>query len=116
MRTPCRFNGAALALMALVLMGCKPGEERPAPLPPVGAAKLALEEAACLKRGGQWAGEGGAQFCVERLPDAGKACRTGADCEGACLARSQSCAPVRPLLGCNDIITSAGLRVSECVN
>lgn len=116
MRILCRSDLAALALVVLALGACKPGQERAAPLPPVGDAKLALEKAACVKRGGQWAGEAGAQFCLERLKDGGKACRSGADCEGACLARSQTCAPVRPLLGCNEIITGAGLRVSECVN
>lgn len=116
MRIRCRSDWAALGLIVLALAACKPGEKAPEPLPPVGAARVALEKAACVKRGGDWAGGAGAQFCLERLNDAGKACRTGADCAGACLARSMTCAPVRPLLGCNEIITSAGLRVSECVN
>lgn len=115
MRIRCRSEALALMLLA-ALAACKPGEKAPAPLPPVGEAKMALEQAACEKRGGQWAGSSGARVCLERLKDGGKSCATGADCEGDCLARSMTCAPVRPLLGCNEIITSAGLRVSECVN
>lgn len=114
----CRSEALALGLM-LVLAACKPAAERAtgadAPLPPVGEAKMALEQAACEKRGGQWVAEGGAKFCLNRTRDAGKACRTGTDCQGDCLARSQTCAPVVPLVGCNEIVTSAGLRVTECV-
>lgn len=104
-------------LLGLVLAGCIPGREPPAaPLPPVGEARVALERAACEKRGGEFrkAGAGG-WVCLIRLPDADKSCRTGADCAGACLARSMTCAPVKPLLGCNEVITSSGLRVRECV-
>jgi len=115
MRIRCRSELAALALVLLV--ACKPGGERAvAPLPPVGEAKVALEQAACVKRGGDWISRGDAQLCATRTRDNGKACRTASDCQGACLARSQTCAPVTPLTGCNDIITSVGLRVTECVN
>lgn len=115
MRIRCRSDLAVLALM-VVLAACKPAAERAeAPLPPVGEAKMALEQAACEKRGGQWVAEGAGKFCLNRTRDAGKACRTGADCQGDCLARSQTCAPVTPLVGCNEIVTSGGLRVTECV-
>lgn len=118
MRIRCRSEGArGLALgglFVLALAGCR--EAREAPLPPVGAAKMELEQAACTARGGQWLAEGAARFCLDRTRDGGEACRTSADCEGKCLARSMTCSPVQPLVGCNEIVTSAGLRVSECVN
>ncbi len=104
--------GLALGLGAVVA-GCTP--ERQQALPPVGAQRMALEGAACVAQGGQWLGGQGARTCVLRTGDGGKPCQSGADCEGACLARSQSCAPARPLLGCNEIVLESGLRVSECV-
>jgi len=113
MRIRCRSELAALVLIALA--ACKPGGGDEAPLPAVGEARMALEQAACEKRGGNWIEASGARLCATRTRDSGKSCRTGADCEGACLARSMTCAPVQPLTGCNEIITSAGLRVTECV-
>ena len=105
------------AVLGLVLAGCIPGQEATGPqLEPVGDARIALDRASCEKRGGEYrkAGTGGTWICLSRLSDAGKSCRTGADCEGACLARSMSCSPVKPLFGCNEVITSSGLRVTEC--
>ena len=110
----CRSEALAV-LLVLALAGCKPGGERAADLPPVGAAKVALDRAACEARGGQWAVQGLGQYCVSRTGDGGKACRTGADCAGDCLARSMTCAPAKPLLGCNEVVTDSGMRVSECV-
>ena len=114
MRIRCRSEIAALALICLA--ACKPREKAEAPLEPVGAAKMALEQAACEKRGGAWIlAESGTRLCATRTRDGGKACRTKSDCAGACLARSMTCAPMIPLTGCNEIVTSAGLRVTECV-
>jgi hypothetical protein len=104
-------------VLCLGLAGCIPGQEATPRLEPVGEARIALDRAACEKRGGEFrkAGGGGVWVCLNRLSDAGKSCRTGSDCEGACLARSMSCAPLKPLIGCNEVITSSGLRVTECV-
>ena len=113
MRIRCRSEIAALAL--IVLAACKPGDGADAPLPPVGEARMEIEAAACKKRGGDWIETEGARLCAMRTRDTGKACRTSDDCVGACLARSMTCAPVKPLVGCNEIITSGGLRVTECV-
>lgn len=121
----CRSEGARalVLLLALGLAGCKPlslgagAEPEPAAsLEPVGEAREALEKSACEARHGQWTQRGsGGFFCATRPADGGKSCRTGDDCIGACLARSMSCAPIAPLVGCNEIITGSGLRVTECV-
>lgn len=119
MRIRCRSEGLrALALvLALGVSACKP--EAPAPeaaLPPVGAARAALEKTACEARDGRWVQRGsGGFFCATQPADGGKSCRTGDDCIGACLARSMTCAPIAPLIGCNEVVTGSGLRVSECV-
>lgn len=76
------------------------------------------EEAKCLKTGGVWAtaGKGSAKACVKTTRDAGKACTKQTQCEGLCLARSGTCAPVKPLFGCNDIFEADGRRVTLCLD
>jgi hypothetical protein len=51
-----------------------------------------------------------------RVDVAHKSCSAASDCQSACLARSRSCAPVKPLLGCNEVLTNSGVAVTECVN
>ena len=122
MRIRCRSEVArAIVLVgALALAGCKPGAEPasgdPSPkLEPVGEAREALEKAACEARNGRWSQRGGGFFCATQPSDGGKSCRTGDDCIGACLARSMTCSPIKPLVGCNEVVTGAGLVVTECV-
>lgn len=116
MRIRCRSEALAALALIVALAGCKPAAPEPEPaLPPVGAARTALEQAACEARAGQWVQRGGGFFCATRPADGGKSCRTGDDCIGACLARSMTCAPIQPLIGCNEVVTGSGLRVSECV-
>jgi hypothetical protein len=76
------------------------------------------EEAKCLKSGGVWAtaGKGDAKSCVKATRDAGRACTKQTQCEGLCLARSGTCAPVKPLFGCNDIFEADGRRVTLCLD
>lgn len=112
------MRGFLIVLIAgLALSGCKPGADAPDPLPPVGEARIALDRAVCEKGGGSFKqmDGSGVWVCMKTPRDAGQACRTGADCESACLARSMTCAPFKPLLGCHEVITSSGLRVTECV-
>lgn len=73
---------------------------------------------ACEKRGGSFvsAGKSGAKTCQTRTRDSGKQCRRESDCEGVCLARSRSCAPVKPLLGCHEILQDDGYRVELCID
>ncbi|WP_126974565.1 lipoprotein [Frigidibacter oleivorans] len=90
-----------------------------APAPVTNAWPPAMNGAAqaCTRTGGRFAaqGGGGAFACIRTPRDAGDSCRTGADCEGACLARSMTCAPVVPLFGCHEVVTASALRVTECL-
>lgn len=76
------------------------------------------EQVLCEKTGGQWAvaGLSGAFVCVTMTRDAGKVCRKKTDCEGLCLARSGTCAPIMPLFGCNDVLEKDGRRVTLCID
>jgi hypothetical protein len=73
---------------------------------------------ACEKKGGRFAAlpNTGAMTCQTVTRDGGKQCRRESDCDGVCLARSNSCAPVKPLLGCQDILQNDGRRVQLCIN
>ncbi len=76
------------------------------------------QRAACEKRGGTFAEgkPGGAFVCFNRTRDAGKACTAAKQCEGACLARSRTCAPIKPLFGCNEVLSNSGAISTVCVN
>ncbi len=73
---------------------------------------------ACERKGGVYANAGntGAKACVKRTRDAGKQCKREKDCEGVCLARSRTCAPVKPLFGCNEILQNDGRKVNLCID
>lgn len=102
----------------------EPGVEAP----PEPAPQPDLEEAvpevvksdlqlACEKKKGKWASTGGkSHFCLFNTKDGGKQCTRESQCEGACLARSGTCSPIRPLLGCNEILQDNGARVTLCIN
>ncbi|NUB46296.1 hypothetical protein GEU84_018035 [Fertoebacter nigrum] len=83
------------------------------PPPPKSASELA-----CERRGGQFAAAGtsGARACVLRTRDGGQQCRRQGDCQGQCLARSNTCAPVTPLFGCHEILQADGRRVTLCID
>ncbi len=90
-----------------------------APDAPVEAAPPATPEAIkCIKHGGTWAsaGKSGAKACVKRTKDAGKACTKETQCEGYCLARSRSCAPIKPMFGCTEILQADGREVTLCLD
>lgn len=120
-------TGAADEIMVTPL--ADPGATEPdpqaAPAPPPAEAPATLPEApkppqqlACERRSGRYvaAGASGARACVSPTRDAGKRCSREGDCDGVCLARSQSCAPIKPLFGCNDILQADGRRVTLCVD
>lgn len=103
----------------LALAACKPEEVDPYPgSENFGPELIERARADCLKDGGRFAAGGitGSLVCYRTPPDAGKSCRRESDCSTLCLARSQSCAPIDPLFGCNEILTDKGTRVTLCVD
>lgn len=105
-----------LLIAALVLAACQ--GDGSSKLEPVGTAAVDAQRAACEKRGGNFAlgGSSGGFSCITTPRDAGKQCKKATDCESACLARSNTCAPLQPLFGCNEILTATGVRLTQCVN
>jgi len=89
-----------------------PAEETAPPVP------ISPQQALCEKTGGQWAtaGDSGANFCSKRTKDGGKRCDSENDCQGRCLARSNTCSPIDPMLGCNEILDNDGRMVTMCLN
>jgi hypothetical protein len=90
--------------------------ETPAAPPPPEAVK-SPSQIACGKTGGRFAKAGNSTtfVCARETRVGGKSCRRETDCEGLCLARSRSCSPITPVLGCQESPTQDGLRVTECV-
>lgn len=88
----------------------------PPPPDPV-APFFAAEQAACLARGGMYqrVGQSDVRACIFATQDAGRSCTSSAACEGMCLARSGTCAPVTPLYGCHEIVQNNGLRTTQCL-
>ena len=103
---------AAPALAGMAEVEPVAGEPEALPAPSFPEAK------ACVKRGGLWvhAGKSIAFTCVKLTRDSGKQCRRGSDCQGACLARSMTCAPYDPMFGCNEILQDDGARVTLCID
>lgn len=99
----------------------KPGTVAPKAEPaakPEESRVISPEESSCTKHGGAWSGAGfeGSMACVHLTKDAGKSCRKESDCEGYCLARSGTCAPAKPMFGCNDILQDNGVMVTLCID
>lgn len=89
-----------------------------APAPPTPVASKPPSQIACEEDGGTWAraGAGGGMACVRPTRDGGKQCDSKSDCQGECLARSRTCAPIRPLFGCNAVLMDNGAEVSLCID
>lgn len=88
--------------------------EAPVPV----AAPPSPEERACVRSRGTWVhlGKSKARTCVKQTTDSGKRCTRESQCQGLCLARSGTCAPVVPLFGCNEIFQNDGRRVTLCID
>jgi hypothetical protein len=73
---------------------------------------------ACEEDKGIWTktGQGEAMACIRRTRDSGKACDSKTDCQGECLARSRTCAPFRPMFGCNAVLMDNGAEVTLCLD
>lgn len=76
------------------------------------------EQLACEAKGGIWSKTGASPLrtCLQPTRDAGKSCRKQSDCDGLCLARSRTCAPVKPLFGCNPILQDDGSEAVLCID
>jgi hypothetical protein len=122
---PAAAEGQAPAAAETPAEAAAPAEaaEAPEPAPQPVAVPAAPEEVksevqrTCEKRGGTWSGVGSGvlRTCVYETRDAGKRCERESQCEGVCLARSGTCSPIKPLLGCNEILQDNGARVTLCI-
>ncbi len=111
-----RRIGGGLLIVAAVA-ACKPPGSGAGggALPAVGQDRLDEVHAECIRSGGSFMPSGGAFVCMSVPADAGNRCEKASDCESACLARSGTCAPVKPLLGCEAVLTENGMAVRQCV-
>ena len=110
----------SLALAGLLaLAACQPDGPPPAPTAAPGTPEFIEElQASCEARGGHFgATPGGAtRLCYITPKDANQPCSAKSDCEGLCLARSRTCAPVVPMFGCNDVLLDGGGRATICLD
>ena len=90
----------------------------PTPESPTPESLKSASQIACEKDGGTWAraGAGGGMSCIRQTRDGGKQCDSKTDCQGECLARSRTCAPIQPLFGCNAVLMDNGAEVSLCID
>jgi hypothetical protein len=88
-----------------------------AELEPVPEAPKSERQLACERKKGRWekVGLGELRACVFPTRDGGQSCRKESDCEGVCLARSGTCAPFKPLFGCNEVLQENGARGTLCI-
>lgn len=113
--------GLVLTLtLTLTLAGCKaeaPEDSGPPDLSGFDPEAVTRAEAACTAEGGNWASGGSGGFlCITPTRDANQRCTTGRDCDGLCLARSMTCAPVKPLFGCHEVLGDSGVRATLCTD
>lgn len=92
----------------------------PAPQPDMAETPVtpkSEKQLACEKKKGRWAkvGSGDKRACVFQTKDAGKRCEKESQCDSVCLARSGTCAPFKPMYGCNEILQDNGMRVTLCL-
>lgn len=111
---PATAGGQAIAPPGQAL---SPAQIAPV-VPVLPAVQKSKQQISCEKRGGNWgnAGKSTLKTCITRTRDAGKQCRKQGDCLSVCLARSGTCAPVKPLFGCNEILQKDGSRVTLCID
>ena len=103
---------------AFILSAC----QEDGPSASVGAEPIpdlfALQRLACEDDGGRWGPAGGSStfVCFRETRDANQQCRKASDCDGLCLARSRTCSPIEPFLGCHEILTEGGVPATQCIN
>lgn len=112
-----RISGLAFVLL---LVACGPAlgpQAADTGLPGYDPRGVEVQRIACERRGGTLGpGPGtGSVLCVMQTRDSGRSCSRATDCEGECLSRSRTCAPIRPLRGCNDVLNNAGRTTTLCL-
>lgn len=85
---------------------------------PANTEALESEKVICEEKGGLWSrvGNGRAFTCVSATRDANAFCTAASHCEGYCLARSGTCAPFTPLIGCHDVVSKDGGMMTVCLD
>lgn len=111
----------AAAQPAPAAPAAEPAAEAVAPAPKPDLAETPVTpksemQLACEKKKGRWVKvKGELRACVFQTRDSGKRCERESQCESVCLARSGTCAPLKPLYGCNEILQDNGARVTQCI-
>lgn len=92
-----------------------PEAEEAAPKPP---DRNAAAKAACERGGGFFSATSGgkAGYCARYTRDGNRSCEASSACEGYCLARSRTCAPITPLIGCHQVLSDRGVEERTCLN
>ena len=113
-----RRRGLFLAFAALVLTACQEDGPRASGATSVFPNILEEQQRSCERQGGRWGLRAGNSLYVCYLPmsDANQPCDSADDCDGLCLARSRTCSPIKPFLGCHEVLTEAGLPATLCVD
>ena len=117
-RGTCMTRKAALVgLASLTLLACQPDDGDDVPAGVFDPGLVDRQQAKCAADGGRWgAGGGNGNFvCYMPTKDANQTCTSGLDCEGLCLARSRTCAPVTPFFGCHEVLNSRGAAQTLCI-
>lgn len=103
----------------MALTACLPERTPPEPQAAPGTAEFFQElRESCEARGGNFgkAPGGATSLCYITPKDANQPCSQKSDCEGLCLARSRTCAPVVPMFGCNEVLLDGGTRAEICLD
>ena len=115
---PATARAIVVIISALTLSACQE-DGLASSNPDLSAAPdlLGEQRRACERSGGTLAPRGNSLFvCFRPTSDANQFCEAPSDCESVCLARSRTCAPTTPFLGCHEVLTEGGQRATECVN
>ncbi len=109
------------ALMLAALLGLAACQTDDIEAPEAGGFDPSIvdrQRSQCEENGGRWAsgGESGRLVCYLVTKDANKTCSRAGDCEGLCLARSRSCAPLTPFFGCHEILGERGDIQTLCID
>ena len=107
-----------IGLLGLTLAGCKTEDPAPLQAGTFDPNIVSQQKSLCEERGGRWGAGGKAAnlVCYMTPEDANTFCSVDTDCEGFCLARSRSCAPVTPMFGCNDVLNARGAMQTVCID